>query len=205
MSSSTFPMPSPRAECRAPDELSLVVVGSSLGGPAALTELFAALGSGFHVPIVVVQHAPASVARPLVSRLSRACPLDVVVAEDRMPLVGGRIHVAPGGRHVVVEGAHLRWREGPPEHGCRPSVDVLFRSVLTGMGSDGLSGARTLRRAGARILAQDAQSSAVWGMAGQVVRAGLADAVGAPSHLGALLDGWSVRHRLLRRRHRRSA
>jgi hypothetical protein len=132
--------------------------------------------------------------------------LDVVVVEDQTPLRPGRVHVAPGGAHVELEGDVLRTRHTPPEHGCRPAVDVLFRSargrpgvvavVLTGMGSDGLSGARTLRRHGARVLAQDAASSAVWGMAGQVVRAGLADAVAAPRELGALLEGWSVRHRL---------
>lgn len=198
----------PPALCNPPDDFSLVLVGSSLGGPAALASLVGALSSEFHAAIVVVQHAPASVARPLVRRLAGACPLDVVVVEDQTPLRMGRVHVAPGGAHVELEGDVLRTRHTPPEHGCRPAVDVLFRSargrpgvvavVLTGMGSDGLSGARTLRRHGARVLAQDAASSAVWGMAGQVVRAGLADAVGAPRELGALLESWSVRHRVAR-------
>lgn len=204
------PRTRPPTPCAPPDDFSLVLIGSSLGGPAALTSLVGALSPDFHAAIVVVQHAPASVARPLVRRLAGACPLDVVVVEDQTPLRMGRVHVAPGGAHVELEGDVLRTRHTPPEHGCRPAVDVLFRSargrpgvvavVLTGMGSDGLSGARTLRRHGARVLAQDAASSAVWGMAGQVVRAGLVDAVGSPCELGALLESWSVRHRVARGR-----
>ncbi len=93
-------------------------------------------------------------------------------------------------------GEHLSIRQGPPENGCRPSVDVLFRSaadaygpgvlgiVLTGMGHDGLKGGERIRAAGGRLLVQDEASSVVWGMPGAVARAGLAEDAFAPAWLG---------------------
>jgi two-component system chemotaxis response regulator CheB len=110
-----------------------------------------------------------------------------------MLLEPGKVYLAPGDHHMVVErdGARLRLglNQGPQENSCRPSVDVLFRSVaatygtgvlaavLTGMGSDGTAGARLVQAAGGQVLAQDEASSVVWGMPGAVVRAGLANQV----------------------------
>jgi two-component system chemotaxis response regulator CheB len=108
-------------------------------------------------------------------------------------LTPGGVLIAPGDRHMVVArlgaGRQVRTNQGPPENSCRPSVDPLFRSVadtfgpntlavvLTGMGRDGLRGAECVREVGGRILAQDEESSVVWGMPGFVARAGIADAI----------------------------
>jgi len=129
----------------------------------------------------------------LAQRLDAQSVISVVEAEDGMPVLPGRVHIAPGGRHLKVEsrGSGLRFHldDGPMENSCRPAVDVLFRSaaqywgasalavILTGMGSDGLEGVRVLRNEGARVIAQDEQSSVVWGMPGSIVREGLADEV----------------------------
>jgi two-component system chemotaxis response regulator CheB len=119
----------------------------------------------------------------------------VPVAEgtEGMRIAPGSVVLAPGGRHMEVAadalGCRVRLGDGPPENSCRPAADVLFRSaarlwgpgtlgvVLTGMGRDGLAGSRAVVEAGGGVLAQDEFSSVVWGMPGEVVRAGLADAV----------------------------
>jgi two-component system chemotaxis response regulator CheB len=105
----------------------------------------------------------------------------------------GEVLLAPGGRHLELVGdaaqPRVRLTDEPPENSCRPSADVLFRSavrlwgggtlgvVLTGMGKDGLAGSREIVAAGGSVIAQDEFSSVVWGMPGEIVRAGLADAV----------------------------
>jgi two-component system chemotaxis response regulator CheB len=114
-------------------------------------------------------------------------------ATDGSPLRGGEILLAPGGRHLAVAGdaaaPRVRLTDDPPEQSCRPAADVLFRTaaktwgdgvlgvVLTGMGRDGLAGARAIVEAGGMVIAQDEFSSVVWGMPGEVAKAGLADAV----------------------------
>jgi two-component system chemotaxis response regulator CheB len=110
-----------------------------------------------------------------------------------MEVLPGRVHIAPGGMHMLVErhgtGLRLRTTSDPPENSCRPAVDPLFRSccaiwgehvlgvILTGMGEDGMRGSHLLRSRGAWIIAQDQATSVVWGMPGQVARHGIADQV----------------------------
>jgi two-component system chemotaxis response regulator CheB len=112
----------------------------------------------------------------------------------------GDVLIAPGGRHLEIAGdggtARVRLTDDPPENSCRPAADVLFRSaarlwgggtlgvVLTGMGRDGLQGSRQIVEAGGAVIAQDEFTSVVWGMPGEVVRAGLADAVLPLSQIG---------------------
>jgi two-component system chemotaxis response regulator CheB len=176
----------------------VVVVGASTGGPNALTELLTGLG-GIPVPILVVQHMPPLFTRMLAERLAAKTGLRVREAADGEAAQAGVVHVAPGDFHLEVADARtpgrLRLHQGPAENSCRPSVDVLFRSaakafrsavlgvMLTGMGQDGLRGAREVREAGGRILVQDEATSVVWGMPGAVARAGLADDVLPPSLL----------------------
>ncbi|MGQ0843547.1 MAG: chemotaxis-specific protein-glutamate methyltransferase CheB [Sporichthyaceae bacterium] len=180
-----------------------VVVGVSTGGPVALSALLPALPADLGVPVVVVQHMPPVFTRLLAERLNTVCALEVVEAEDEMPLLPGRIHVAAGGRHLTMQSVRgapmLRLDDGPMENSCKPAVDVTLRSaqalwgsrtltvILTGMGSDGLAGAKALRGAGGRVLAQDAETSVVWGMPGAVVRAGIADAVLPLSSIAAAI------------------
>lgn len=170
----------------------LVAVGSSTGGPQALLRLFGALGASFPLPVLVVQHMPPAFTTMLASHLNRLGGLACVEATDGAAVTPGRILLAPGNRHMVAErtrsGLVVRLNDGPPENFCRPAVDPLLRSlaasetqtlavILTGMGSDGLAGARALVERGGGVIAQDEATSVVWGMPGAVARAGLCHAV----------------------------
>jgi len=171
----------------------VVAIGTSTGGPNALAEALAALPPDLPVPVLVVQHMPPRFTRFLAERLSTVCALPVREAQGGERLLPGTVWIAPGGFHLAVvrraRAAHLRGLATPPENSCRPSVDVLFRSlaesfgsgvlaiVMTGMGQDGLRGARDISDAGGRVWAQDAGTSVVWGMPGFVVESGLAERV----------------------------
>lgn len=184
-----------------PSKVDLVAIGVSTGGPNALAELLPTLPRNLGVPIVIVQHMPPTFTKLLAERLDRAAALTVVEASAGMPLRADEVYIAPGDFHMVVKrsGASIviGLNQNPPENSCRPAADVLFRSVadtygpralavvLTGMGSDGLLGAQAMRARGARILAQDEESSVVWGMPGYVARAGIADAVLPLGQIGA--------------------
>ena len=170
-----------------------VVIAVSTGGPSALAEVLPTCGRNAPVPILVVQHMPAVFTPQLAERLTKICGFPVREAREGVPLVAGDVLLAPGGRHLEVAGdaatPRIRFTDAAPENSCRPAADVLFRSaarvwgggtlgvVLTGMGRDGLAGSRTIVEAGGGVIAQDEFSSVVWGMPGEVVRAGLADAV----------------------------
>ena len=171
----------------------ILAVGASTGGPQALREFLACLGGVWTGPIVVVQHMPPMFTTLLAEQLGRASPIPAVEAEDGMPLLPGRVHLARGDFHMRVRrdgaGFSLMLDQEAPENYCRPAVDPLFRSVasafgpaalavvLTGMGHDGREGARAIVEAGGAVLAQDEASSVVWGMPGAVVEAGLAGLV----------------------------
>ena len=125
--------------------------------------------------------------------LGRKCAYRVVEASDGEAVEPRTAYVAPGGRHMVVrkQGGRvvIALNDQPPENGCRPSVDVLFRSVadayprsviaviLTGMGTDGAKGLGPLKRSGAYVIAQDEATSVVWGMPGAAVATGQVDEV----------------------------
>ena len=195
--------PSPTSERRRPahEALDLIVLGTSTGGPNALATVFEALPGDLPVPVCIVQHMPPVFTKALASRLDGLSPLTVHEAQGGEMLQPGEAFVAPGGSHLLVErgtGGLLvtSLSQDPPENECRPAVDPLFRSaaaacgsrvlgaVLTGMGSDGCAGAEALQGAGARVIAQDEESSVVWGMPGHVVRAGLADSMLPLSEVG---------------------
>lgn len=170
-----------------------VVIGVSTGGPQALPALIARLPRDLGVPVLMVQHMPPMFTALLAESLSKLGGIPVREAAHGDVVEPGQVWLAPGDRHMMVElqgnGPVLSLAQGPPENSCRPSVDVLFRSaakvygrqllgvVLTGMGRDGLRGAREIVEAGGRVIAQDAASSVVWGMPGAVAAAGLADTV----------------------------
>jgi len=187
------PSEQPRSASRAP---SLVVIGVSTGGPAALDVLLPAIPEWFPLPILVVQHMPELFTGPLAERLSRRCSLPVVEATEGASVHPGKIQLARGNWHMeIVASASaglpstIHLQQGPLENHCRPAVDVLFRSaaavfgsstlavILTGMGSDGLAACRLIRSRGGMVLAQDEATSAIWGMPGAVVQAGLANRV----------------------------
>lgn len=189
----------------------IVAIGSSTGGPNALHEVIAALPGTLEVPVVITQHMPPVFTRLLAERLDATCALEVREAAGGEVLRPGTVWIAPGDHHLVVRrsGSNLELAldDGPPENSCRPSVDVMFRSVarafggrslavvLTGMGADGQRGAEVLREAGTEIVVQDEATSVVWGMPGSVVRAGLADEVVALDGVAELITKRVARHR----------
>lgn len=176
-----------------PQQVLVLCVGASTGGPNALADLFQSLTRPVPVPVVVVQHMPPVFTRILAERIEKNSRIRCHEATEGQEIVPGQIFLAPGGFHleVVRDGARFRahLHEGLPENSCRPAVDVLFRSVarsfgsgslavvLTGMGQDGLRGSESIREAGGRVIAQDEATSVVWGMPGHVAQAGLADAI----------------------------
>jgi two-component system chemotaxis response regulator CheB len=179
----------------------VVAIGVSTGGPDALAHVVRHLPADLRVPVVIAQHMPPIFTKLLAMRLSAKSALPVRECVSGEPLVPGCVLVAPGDFHMMAspeEGVvRLKTNQGPKENFCRPSVDVLFRSiaqvyggralavVLTGMGRDGLKGCELLRGAGARIYVQDEASSVVWGMPGLVARAGLADKILPLEQIGA--------------------
>lgn len=174
----------------------VLVIGVSTGGPAALDIVLPALPADFPLPILVVQHMPELFTRLLAERLNQRCRLQVREAVDGDLVRPGHVLFARGNWHLEVllparpgMPPSLHLTQGPLENHCRPAVDVLFRSaataygpgvlaaVLTGMGSDGLAGARIIRAQGGFVLAQDQPTSAVWGMPAAVIQAGLAQRI----------------------------
>ncbi len=170
-----------------------VVIASSTGGPAALSEVIPKLPADLRVPVLIVQHMPPLFAEMLAERLDGRSALEVKIAEEADRIRPGVVYIAPGGRHLEVErrGAHsifCHLSDGPPEQSCRPSANVLFRSaasiwkqqllgvVLTGMGADGSEGSRAIVANGGSVIVQDEPTSVIWGMPGAVVKAGVASA-----------------------------
>ncbi len=175
---------------------SVLVIGVSTGGPAALDVLLPALPREFTLPVLVVQHMPELFTRLLAERLNSRCRLPVREAAEGDAVTPGTIRIARGNWHMEVLGASrpgapatIHLNQGPLENHCRPAVDVLFRSsaevygagvlavVLTGMGSDGMIGCQMIRGRGGSVLVQDQTTSTVWGMPGAVAQAGLAQKV----------------------------
>lgn len=177
-----------------------VLIATSTGGPAALKEVLPRLPADLGVPVLIVQHMPARYTSALADRLDQICALTVKEARDGMRLEPGLALLAPGGRQMRLSrhaGTVLaRVTDSPPENGCRPSADYMFRSasaafdgavlcvVLTGMGRDGFLGCEASKAGGAAILAQDEESATVYGMPKAIVDGGLADRVLPLVHMG---------------------
>jgi two-component system, chemotaxis family, protein-glutamate methylesterase/glutaminase len=171
----------------------LLAVGSSTGGPQALFTLVQGLGKTLNVPVVLTQHMPATFTPILAEHIAKLGGMPCAEAKDGEPLQTGRIYLAPGNHHLLVNGTRgtltARLSSDPPENFCRPSVDPMLRSaaaacdgrvlvaMLTGMGQDGLAGTRCVIDAGGSAVAQDEATSVVWGMPGAVAQAGLCHAV----------------------------
>jgi two-component system chemotaxis response regulator CheB len=170
----------------------VVAIGSSTGGPQALFEVISSLGT-IKQPVLITQHMPATFTSLLADHIARQTSMPCTEARDGDRLKDGQIYIAPGGYHLIASkdnaGVKLSLSDAAPENFCRPSVDPMLRSlidvydgrclavILTGMGSDGLKGCEALVKAGGHVIAQDEESSVVWGMPGAVAKAGLASAV----------------------------
>ena len=167
----------------------IIAIGSSTGGPQALYEVFKGLNTEKLPPVVITQHMPKTFTTILAEHLSKTTGLKCFEATDGQRLLPGEIYIAPGDYHMVVTGGiqspKLELSQSAPENFCRPSVDPMFRSVsklygkhvlsimLTGMGADGLKGTQDVVEGGGTMIAQDEETSVVWGMPGAVAQAGL--------------------------------
>lgn len=208
------PQQPPRAamdEARAQESPSCVVVGSSTGGPAALHYLLSELPPNFNVPIAIAQHMPPGFTKPFAERLSKRLGREVIEAMDDRPLSPGEIILAPGGKHLFMEhgtrGVKLSVVDPGGADRFIPSVDRLFESaaevfeervdavILTGMGNDGLKGARAIRDAGGHVIAESEETAIVYGMPREVAEAGLADRVAALPEIPRLLAAATGRSR----------
>jgi len=179
--------PSPPID-RVDHAAALVMIGTSTGGPQALTRLMAGLPARLSAPVAIVLHIPVGYTASLAQRLDKLSPLEVLEAKDGLELRPGRAVLARGGMHLRVErvGAQLIARlAATPLRQFTPSVDELFTTgaaavgsgalgvVLTGMGDDGLAGARMIAKAGGSLLTETAASCVVYGMPRCVQEAGL--------------------------------
>ncbi|MGE5476638.1 MAG: protein-glutamate methylesterase/protein-glutamine glutaminase [Bacteroidales bacterium] len=197
------PMPRPSAlhapgpvqlRTNTPEVPDVIAIGSSTGGPQALFNLLGTMRAGtVKQPILVTQHMPATFTTILAEHISRVSGWDAKEGVDGEVIKGGRVYIAPGDFHMLVEvkGADkiIRLSKNPPENFCRPAVDPMLRSIsaawgkrvlvaiLTGMGSDGAKGGQVVVQAGGTVIAQDEATSVVWGMPGAAANAGICSAV----------------------------
>lgn len=180
----------------------ILAIGSSTGGPQALFEFLKPLKGIKSMPIVITQHMPPTFTALLAQHITSHAGVPCVEAEEGMPLLPGRAHLARGGLHMLIKkndaGQNcLTLNDGPAENFCKPAVDPMLRSlipiygrdiltvILTGMGADGMFGAKDIVGAGGYVMAQDQASSIVWGMPGAVAMAGLCSQVLPIKEIGA--------------------
>ncbi len=190
-----------RAVC--PRRSEIIAVGASTGGIHALNLMLRSLQPEFDLPICITQHLPASFISVFARQLEVTSARRTVIAEDGTVFGRGEIAVATGHSHMIVEPRGHRFiartSSQPAASGCLPSVDPMLSSlakncdgratavILSGMGKDGVIGAGQLVDAGGNVIAQDAESSAVWGMPGAVANAGLTSAVLPPAEIAVRL------------------
>ena len=181
-------------------QIKVIAMGASTGGPPAIEQILSRLPGDFAVPLLIVQHMSPGFVHGFAEWLGQKSPMAVHVASDRDLIIPGHVYVAPDGLQMKV-GADGRIVCVPdaPENGTRPSVSCLFRSVaevfgkdaagvlLTGMGSDGADGLKAMKMKGAVTIAQDNETSVVFGMPGEAVKLEAATYVLPPDRIAALL------------------
>ena len=168
----------------------VVVIAASTGGPATLMKMMPAFPADFPGAILLVQHMPATFTAQFSEQLNEVCALPVKQAEPDEALLPGTVYVCPGGNHLKVSGSgRLTILDEPRINGYRPCADVSMQSaaevagpmavgvVLTGMGNDGVAGARAIREASGFVIAQDEPTSVIFGMNAEAIKAGVVDAV----------------------------
>ena len=196
------PMPPPMPTAAA-DDFDVVAIGASTGGIHALSQLLRAIPADFQVPILITQHLPLSFMPYFAAQIAVLAGRPCEVGADLMPILPGRIVVAPGDAHLGCmrsgDRTVVRLLKGKMPSGCLPSVDPMFESVanvfgaralavvLSGMGRDGALGAGQVAAKGGVVIAQDQASSVVWGMPGAVAQSGVTDIVLPPYDLGRLI------------------
>lgn len=168
----------------------ILTIGSSTGGPQALNTLFGEIGSAIGmVPVVLTQHMPPTFTAILAEHITKAAGRPAAEGRDGEVIQPGHIYVAPGGKHMLLvkngNDVTIKLSDAPPVNFCKPAVDPLFKSVaeiygtatlavvLTGMGSDGAEGVRKIGEIGGSAIAQDEETSVVWGMPGAAAHTGM--------------------------------
>lgn len=188
---STTTVPSLSTPSRGSNSLhhvSVVIIGTSTGGPAALQTVFKDIPGDFSKPIIIVQHMPGTFTKAFAERLNKKSPLTIKEAEEGDRLQAGHVYVAPGGMQLMIDnrgGGSIHIRESDSRISYRPSVDIALASaakhfgrkalavILTGMGADGKEGAQLLKQAGGTVWGQDEASSVIYGMPMAVNKAGI--------------------------------
>ncbi len=187
------PAPAPAPRAPGPGKYKLLAIGASTGGPVALQEVLTKLPGNFPLPIILVQHMPASFTEAFAKRLNQLSKIEIREAKDGDLLKPGLALLAPGGMQMSVEGREGNLRihihESEPGQNYKPCVDTTFSSIakvmpantlaviLTGMGADGREGAKLLNRGGSTIWAQDEKTCVIYGMPMAVAEAGVADKI----------------------------
>jgi two-component system chemotaxis response regulator CheB len=175
------------------DNISLVAIGTSTGGPVALQKILVQLPANFPYPILLIQHMPAAFTPSFAERLNTQCQITIKQAINGDKLYPGTAYLAPGGMQMLLKGSHkkpiIEIQAGQTGQTYKPCIDLTFESIsklcpaktlaiiLTGMGADGREGCKKLRSLGASIWAQDEQSSTIYGMPMAIAKAGLADKI----------------------------
>ena len=188
-----------------------IAIGSSTGGPQALFEVLKHFSTGIRQPIFITQHMPGTFTNILANHIAKQCGVNCSEAQDGEPVADGRIYVAPGGYHMTVQSVDgqqvISLNQEEPENFCRPAVDPMLRSlvkiygrrlltvILTGMGQDGLKGAQDVVNAGGTVIAQDEETSVVWGMPGAVANAGICNQILPIKEIGPQLLSYATRAR----------
>ncbi len=173
----------------------ILAIGISTGGPKALMEVVPFLPAALPVPVLIVQHMPPIFTQALADSLAKKSKVKVREAAEGDILEAGTVYIAPGGLHMRVKSRDAAGRisleitDDPPVNHCKPSVDYCFKSltkyferkvlavIMTGMGNDGTTGLRLLKRSGAEVIAQDQATSVVFGMPAEAIKAGVVDQV----------------------------
>lgn len=193
--------PGPRREApRTREELRLVAIGASTGGPPVILQILREIGASADVPVVIVQHMCAGFVAGFASWLGRSTGRAVEIARAGDLPLGGHAYVASEHGHLALDSdGRFLVEDGPPENGFRPSISHLFRSVaqvhgphalgvlLTGMGQDGAEGLAAILRHGGLTVVQDKESSVVFGMPGTAIRIGAAQRVLSPAAIGRFI------------------
>lgn len=173
--------------------LKVLAIGASTGGPRFIVDYLSELSKSFSYPVLVAQHMPPVFTKAFAEVIHEKTGRYCVEAEDGMEINSNMIFVAKGDYHLELKKTHgkvfISLNQKEPVNFCRPSVDVLFESVaevysnealaivFSGMGKDGMEGAKKLAKKGAKIFVQDEESSTVWGMPGAIAEAGIASKI----------------------------
>ena len=189
----------------------IVAIGISTGGPVALAHFLPKMPAKLGVPLLIAQHMPPVFTASLAQNLDRRCAITVKEAVNGERILPDTAYIAPGGKQMKVaddvfkKTKIIRITNDPPENGCAPSADYLFRSVaehfggcatgviMTGMGSDGTKGLQLMKEKGASIIAQDETTSVVFGMAKKPINAGIVDMVVPLEHMAEQIRRTTVR------------